>query len=89
MRCLRQKKDRDGCEVGEPRGAYWRPCWGMLKDGATHVAVATDHVIESFRNDLWPGYKTGEGIEPALASQFLLLEEVLRAAGNGVADGGV
>ncbi len=64
-----------------PRGAYWRPCWGMLKDGATHVAVATDHVIESFRNDLWPGYKTGEGIEPALASQFLLLEEVLRAAG--------
>ena len=53
----------------------------MLKDGATHVGVATDHVIESFRNDLWPGYKTGEGIEPALLAQFPLLEEVLSAAG--------
>ena len=40
----------------------------MIEDGASHVGVATDHVIESFRNDLWPGYKTGEGIEPALAA---------------------
>ena len=54
---------------------------GMIKDGTTHLAVATDHVIESFRNEIWPGYKTGEGIEPALLAQFPLLEEVLSAAG--------
>ena len=53
----------------------------MIRGGATHVAVATDHVIESFRNDLWPGYKTGEGIEPDLWAQFALLEETLTAAG--------
>src|SRR5271157_5343568 len=53
----------------------------MLEQGASHVGVATDHVIESFRNRLWPGYKTGEGIEPALWAQFNLLEEVLTAAG--------
>jgi 5'-3' exonuclease len=53
----------------------------MVKDGATHVAIATDHVIESFRNDLWPGYKTGDGIEPDLLAQFHLLEEVLISAG--------
>jgi 5'-3' exonuclease len=53
----------------------------MVKDGATHVAVATDYVIESFRNNLWPGYKTGEGIDPDLLSQFRLLEEVLAGAG--------
>jgi 5'-3' exonuclease len=53
----------------------------MIKGGATHIAVATDHVIESFRNELWPGYKTGEGIEPDLLAQFSLLEEVLSAAG--------
>jgi 5'-3' exonuclease len=49
----------------------------LIEQGATHVGVATDHVIESFRNDLWPGYKTGEGIEPALLAQFPLLEEAL------------
>jgi 5'-3' exonuclease len=54
---------------------------GMMKQGATHVAVATDHVIESFRNELWPGYKTGEGVDPDLLAQFPLLEEVLFAAG--------
>jgi 5'-3' exonuclease len=54
---------------------------GMMKGGATHIAVATDHVIESFRNELWPGYKTSEGIEPDLLAQFSLLEEVLAAAG--------
>src|SRR5439155_13460345 len=54
---------------------------GMLEGGATHVAVATDHVIESFRNDLWAGYKTGAGIDPALFSQFPLLEDALAAAG--------
>jgi len=53
----------------------------MLQDGATHLGVATDHVIESFRNDLWPGYKTGEGIEPALYAQFHPLEEALAAMG--------
>jgi 5'-3' exonuclease len=53
----------------------------MIEQGATHVGVATDHVIESFRNDLWPGYKTGEGIEPALAEQFHPLEEALLAMG--------
>jgi 5'-3' exonuclease len=54
---------------------------GMIRGGATHLAVATDHVIESFRNGLWPGYKTSEGVEPDLLAQFELLEEVLSAAG--------
>lgn len=54
---------------------------GMLKGGATHVAVATDHIIESFRNGLWRDYKTSEGIEADLLAQFPLLEEVLSAAG--------
>ncbi len=54
---------------------------GMISNGATHIAVATDHVIESFRNQLWPGYKTSEGVEPDLLAQFPLLEEVLSAAG--------
>jgi len=53
----------------------------MLEKGATHVGVATDHVIESFRNDLWAGYKTGEGIEPALWAQFHPLEDALCAMG--------
>ena len=53
----------------------------MLEQGATHVGVATDHVIESFRNDLWPGYKTGWGIEPALWAQFHPLEDALMAMG--------
>ncbi len=53
----------------------------MLEGGATHVAVATDHVIESFRNDLWPGYKTGAGIDPLLWAQFHPLEDALTAMG--------
>jgi 5'-3' exonuclease len=53
----------------------------MLEHGATHVGVATDHIIESFRNDLWPGYKTGDGIDPALWAQFVPLEEALVAMG--------
>src|SRR3979409_1485706 len=52
----------------------------MIRAGATHIAVATDHVIESFRNGLWPGYKTSEGIEPDLLAQFALLEDALSAA---------
>jgi 5'-3' exonuclease len=56
----------------------------MIETGATHVGVATDHVIESFRNDLWADYKTGEGIEPALYAQFLPLEDALTAMGVAV-----
>jgi 5'-3' exonuclease len=56
----------------------------MLESGATHLGVATDHVIESFRNDLWSGYKTGDGIEPALRAQFIPLEEGLRSMGVAV-----
>lgn len=56
----------------------------MISDGATHIGVATDHVIESFRNDLWDGYKTGEGIDPALFAQFWPLEDALRAMGVAV-----
>jgi 5'-3' exonuclease len=52
-----------------------------IEGGATHIGVATDHVIESFRNDMWPGYKTGDGIEPALWKQFHPLEEALAAMG--------
>src|SRR3984957_18829580 len=74
-------KDAEGREVAAVRGVL-ASVLGMMKDGgATHVAVATDHVIESFRNDLWPGYKTSAGIEPDLWAQFPLLEEVLSAAG--------
>ena len=73
-------RDRDGCEVAAVRGVL-ASVLGMIKSGATHVAVATDHVIESFRNDLWPGYKTGEGIEPDLLAQFVLLEDTIAAAG--------
>ncbi len=73
-------KDQDGREVAAVRGVL-ASVLGMIKSGATHIAVATDHVIESFRNGLWPDYKTGEGIEPDLLSQFPLLEETLSSAG--------
>jgi len=73
-------RDRDGHEVGAVRGVL-ASVLSMMKEGATHIAVATDHVIESFRNGLWPGYKTGEGVAPDLLAQFPLLEEVLSAAG--------
>src|SRR4249919_2547145 len=56
----------------------------MVEEGATHIGVATDHVIESFRNDLWPGYKTGAGVDPALRAQFQPLEMALEAAGIAV-----
>ena len=77
---LPSARDRDGNEVGAARGVL-ASVLGMLRDGATHLAIATDHVIESFRNDLWPGYKTGAGIEPDLLAQFPLLERTLAAAG--------
>ncbi len=71
---------RDGTEVAAIVGVLGSVL-GMLEGGATHIGVATDHVIESFRNDLWPGYKTSEGIEPALLAQFHPLEDALRAMG--------
>ncbi len=77
---LPSARDSDGREIAAVRGVL-ASVLGMIKGGATHVAVATDHVIESFRNELWPGYKTSEGIEPELLAQFPLLEEVLSAAG--------
>ena len=77
---LPSARDRDGHEVAAVRGVL-TSVLGMIKGGATHIAVATDHVIESFRNDLWPGYKTGDGIDPDLLSQFPLLEDTLAAAG--------
>ena len=73
----------DGSEIGAARGVVMSVL-SMLTNGATHVGVATDHVIESFRNELWPGYKTGEGIDPALRSQFEILETALQALGVGV-----
>jgi 5'-3' exonuclease len=77
---LPSARDEDGREVAAVRGVL-ASVLGMIKGGATHIAVATDHVIESFRNGLWPGYKTSEGIEPDLLAQFPLLEDVLSAAG--------
>src|ERR1700733_10590244 len=77
---LPKVRDSTGREVAAVRGVT-ASLIGMLGSGATHIAVATDHVIESFRNDLWPGYKTGEGIDPVLWAQFPLLEEALAALG--------
>lgn len=73
-------RDAQGREVGAVRGVL-RSLLGMLKGGVTHLGVATDHVIESFRNDLWDGYKTSEGVEPDLLAQFPVLENVLATAG--------
>jgi len=73
-------KDADGREVAAVRGVV-NSVLGMITAGATHVGVATDHVIESFRNRLWRGYKTGAGIDPPLLAQFPLLEEALTALG--------
>jgi len=70
----------DGKEVGATRGAVGTVLQ-ILEGGATHVGVATDHVIESFRNDLWPGYKSSAGMPRELLSQFTLFEDVLAAAG--------
>lgn len=70
------KDKRFGAAVGVLHGVLQ-----MIEDGATHLGVATDHVIESFRNELWPGYKTGAGIERALRAQFHPLEEALTAMG--------
>jgi len=69
-----------GQEVGAVRGVV-RSVLSMLEDRVTHIGVATDHVVESFRNKMWPGYKSGEGIDPVLMSQFPLLEHALTAMG--------
>ncbi len=77
---LPSARDSDGREVAAVRGVL-ASVLGMIKGGATHLAVATDHVIESFRNELWPGYKTSAGVEPDLLGQFSPLEDILSAAG--------
>jgi 5'-3' exonuclease len=77
---LPSARDQDGKEIAAVRGVV-ASVLGMINGGATHVAVATDHVIESFRNALWPEYKTGAGIDPDLLEQFPMLEDALSAAG--------
>jgi 5'-3' exonuclease len=77
---LPSARDTQGREVAAVRGVL-SSMLGLIRGGATHIAVATDHVIESFRNGLWSGYKTSEGVEPDLLAQFPLLEQVLVAAG--------
>ncbi|HEY7473924.1 MAG TPA: 5'-3' exonuclease H3TH domain-containing protein [Vicinamibacterales bacterium] len=77
---LPSARDADGHEVAAVRGVV-NSILGMIQRGTTHVGVATDHVIESFRNRLWRGYKTGAGVEPALLAQFEPLEVMLYAAG--------
>ncbi|MEX2159419.1 MAG: 5'-3' exonuclease H3TH domain-containing protein [Dehalococcoidia bacterium] len=77
---LPSHKDEDGIEVAAVRGVV-RSMLAMLEEGATHLGVATDHVVESFRNDMWPGYKTGAGVAPELLAQFPILEEALAALG--------
>jgi 5'-3' exonuclease len=72
--------DPGGVDVGAVRGVV-QSVLELLESGATHVGVATDHIIESFRNDLWDGYKTGLGVDPVLFAQFPLLEDALRALG--------
>ena len=72
--------DSNGKEIGAVRGVL-TSVLSMIEHGATHIGVATDHVVESFRNDLYPGYKTSEGVPPELLSQFPILEEALEAMG--------
>ncbi len=72
--------DSNGQEIGAVRGVL-TSVLSMIERGATHIGVATDHVVESFRNGLYPGYKTSEGVPPELLSQFPVLEEALKAMG--------
>ncbi len=72
--------DVSGQEIGAVRGVL-TSVLSMMESGATHIGVATDHVVESFRNDLYPGYKTSEGVDPELLSQFPILEQALEAMG--------
>src|SRR6201986_672905 len=73
--------DSSGQEIGATRGVVACVLL-MIEQGATHIGVATDHVVESFRNNLYPGYKTSEGVPPELLSQFPMLEEALQAMGG-------
>jgi 5'-3' exonuclease len=73
-------RDQDGHEVGAVRGVV-RSMLGLVQSGVTHIAVATDHVVESFRNGLWPGYKTSTGVDANLLAQFTPLEQTLGALG--------
>src|SRR5205807_8411285 len=72
--------DANGQEIGAVRGVV-TSVLSMIERGVTHIGVATDHVVESFSNDLYPGYKTSEGVPPELLGQFPILEEVLEAMG--------
>jgi 5'-3' exonuclease len=72
--------DANGTEVGAVRGVL-ASVLGLIEGGATHVGVATDHVVESFRNELYPGYKTSEGVPAPLLAQFPVLEEALQSMG--------
>ncbi len=74
------RRAADGTEIAATRGVL-STVVGMLEGGVTHLGIATDHVIESFRNDLWPGYKTSEGVPPELLAQFPVLERCLEALG--------
>src|SRR5688500_7426072 len=76
--------DANGREVGATRALLRNLAMLLGTPGVTHVGVAFDHVIESFRNDLWAGYKTGDGIEPALKAQFPLVERAAAALGTTV-----
>src|SRR5689334_5909633 len=76
-------RDASGREVAAVRGVLGSVL-GLINSGVTHVGVATDHVIESFRNRMWRGYKTGAGVEPDLLAQFPLLEEALAELGVAV-----
>jgi 5'-3' exonuclease len=80
---LPSARDAHGREIAAVRGVVGSVL-GMVNRGATHVAVATDHVIESFRNELWPDYKTSAGVEADLLAQFPLLEDALSALGVAV-----
>ena len=73
-------KNASGQEIGAVRGVLTSVV-SMIERGATHIGIATDHVVESFRNDLYPGYKTAEGVPPELLSQFPILEEALEVMG--------
>src|SRR5215510_11122080 len=77
---LPRVSDVNGQEIAAVRGVL-NSVLSMIERGATHIGVATDHVVESFRNDLYPGYKTSEGVPPELLSQFPILEQALEAMG--------
>jgi 5'-3' exonuclease len=77
---LPSSKNEDGTEVAAVQGVL-RSILTMIGSGVTHLGVATDHVVESFRNDLWPGYKTSAGVAPELLAQFPILEDAIKALG--------